>query len=378
MTPGGSAIPEGARLVHIGPHKTGSTAIQVALHDAGDRLAEHGVAYVTTGGYRPRKAGWALGLRGRPSGTEPPPIRQWERFVAAVEAADSLRVCVSNEDFGRATEPLAERVVEDLGGERVHVVSVVRRLDRYLPSQWQERVKAGEERPYDEWLRVVLDTEDPDYDWDRRNVWFSHDVRALVERWLTVVAPERYTLVIGDEADHSVVPHAFETLLGLPVGFIVPDPGRSNRGLSWAETELLRSVNQLLEDRGIERPHRRRLLSVGVLRELQARPAPAGATSPPLPDGAVEPLRALGDRRVDDLERLREQGVHLVGDPGLMRLPSHVGTASTPLPAPPLDLSTAAAALASALATLSSGASDDSDHAAHPDRVTRADPQRPT
>lgn len=368
MTAGGSAIPEGARLVHIGPHKTGSTAIQVALKGAGDRLAEHGVAYVTLGGHRPRKAGWALGLRGRPSGTEPPRVRQWEKFVRAVAATDAPRVCVSNEDFGRATEPLAARIVEDLGGERVHVVSVVRRLDRYLPSQWQERVKAGEERTYDEWLRVVLDTEDPEHDWDRLNVWFSHDVRALVERWLTVVAPERYTLVIGDEDDHSVVPHAFERMLGLPEGFVVPDPGRSNRGLSWAETELLRTVNQLLDARGVDRPHRRRLLSVGVLREMQARPTPSGPKSPPLPDWAADRLRDLGDRRIEEIQALGERGVHVVGDPRLVRMPGDVETASPPFSAPAIDLLTAAEALASSLAAMSLAAPvgrDSAEHDAH-------------
>src|SRR3954469_18011488 len=105
MTAAGSIVPDGTRLVHIGPHKTGSTAIQVALHTARDRLTEHGVAYVTTGGYRPRKGGVALGIRGRPSGTPRPPIRHWRRLVAEVEAADAARVCVSNEDFGRATTP---------------------------------------------------------------------------------------------------------------------------------------------------------------------------------------------------------------------------------------------------------------------------------
>src|SRR4051794_4389054 len=175
MTTAGAAVPEGTRLVHIGPHKTGSTAIQVALHGARDRLAEHGVAYVTTGGYRPRKAGWALGLRGSPSGTSKPPMRQWQRFVEAVEAADAPRGCVSNEDFGRATKRQIARIVAGLGDQRVRVVAVARRLDRYLPSQWQERVKAGEKRGYDAWLRVVLDTDNPQPDWDRRNVWFSHD-----------------------------------------------------------------------------------------------------------------------------------------------------------------------------------------------------------
>jgi hypothetical protein len=355
-------IPEGARLVHIGPHKTGSTAIQVALQAAGDRLSEHGVAYVTAGGYRPRKAGWALGLRGRPSGTEPPPIRLWERFVAKVAAADAPRVCVSNEDFGRATKPQAARVVEDLGRDRVHDVSVVRRLDRYLPSQWQERVKAGEERSYDEWLRVVLDDDAAEPDWDRRNVWFSHDVRALVERWLSAVDPERYTVIVSDEADHSVVPRAFETLLGLPQGFVVPDPSRSNRGLSWAETELIRTANELLEQRGVERPQRRRLLTVGVLRDMQARPTPSGPKSPPLPDWAADRIRELSDRRVADLAALAERGVRLIGDPGLMRMPADVPTAPAALPTPSIDLHVAAETLASALAAMSTDeASDDPD-----------------
>jgi hypothetical protein len=352
MPAAGSTIPDGTRLVHIGPHKTGSTAIQVALHAARDRLAEHGVAYVTTGGYRPRRAGWALGVRGRPSGTTPPPLEHWHRFVEAVDAADAPRVCVSNEDFGRATPSQISRLVQDLGGDRVHVVSVVRRLDRYLPSQWQERVKAGDDRPYDTWLRVVLDRDDPEPDWDRRNVWFSHDVRTLVERWTDVIAPARFTVIVSDEADHSVIPRAFETLLGLPAGFIVPDPSRSNRGLSWAETELIRSVNQLLADRGLPRPQRRRLLSAGVHREMQERPTPSGPKSPPLPDWAADRLRGLSDQRVQDLRALTERGVRVVGEPELMRMPDDVETAPPPLPTPAIDLATSAATLASALVAI--------------------------
>jgi hypothetical protein len=35
----------GARLLHIGPHKTGSTAVQGAFHLARERLAAQGVVY---------------------------------------------------------------------------------------------------------------------------------------------------------------------------------------------------------------------------------------------------------------------------------------------------------------------------------------------
>ena len=39
------ALPDGTHLLHIGPQKTGSTAIQGALHEARDAIREHGVVY---------------------------------------------------------------------------------------------------------------------------------------------------------------------------------------------------------------------------------------------------------------------------------------------------------------------------------------------
>ena len=176
-------LPAGARLIHIGPHKTGSTAIQVGLQAAADELVQHGVHYATGPRHRPDKAGWALGIRGRPAGSERPPMKFWNRLVADVARHPDERVCISNEDFGRARPEEIRTLVADLGGADAHVVAVARRFDRYLPSQWQERVKAGDRRGYDEWLRTVLDTSD-EFDWDRRNVWFSHDTAALVGRWV--------------------------------------------------------------------------------------------------------------------------------------------------------------------------------------------------
>jgi hypothetical protein len=353
MSDAGPTLPSGAVLVHIGPHKTGSTAIQVALESAVERLAGHDVAYVTVGSHRPRKAGWALGIRGRPAGTDRPPMKHWKRLVEAVAGSEAALVCVSNEDFGRATARQATRVVKDLGGDRVHVVAVARRLDRYLPSQWQERVKAGDERGYEEWLRVVLDTDDPEPDWDRRNVWFSHDVGALAERWIRVVgSPERFTMIVLDESDLGQLPRAFETMLGLPAGLVEPDGSRSNRGLSWAETELVRATSAILADAGWGRSRRRRAISPTVLRDMARRSAPPGPKSPPVPEWAVPRLRALSDQRVTDLTVLADRGMQLVGDPELMRLPppEPLGASGATTPGqPPLEIEVAARALASVL-----------------------------
>ena len=53
----------GTRLVHIGPHKTGTTAIQGALHLARERLAAQGVVYPGRG----RQPLWpVLAVTGQP------------------------------------------------------------------------------------------------------------------------------------------------------------------------------------------------------------------------------------------------------------------------------------------------------------------------
>ncbi len=347
MPASGPTLPEGSRLVHIGPHKTGSTAIQVALQEARAELDQHRVVYASGRGHRPDKAGWALGIRGRPAGSEQPPMKHWKALVREVSDAGDQRVCVSNEDFGRATPQQIKRLVRDLGGDAVHVVAVARRLDRYLPSQWQERVKAGDRRGYDDWLKVVLDSTDDEFAWDRKNVWFSHDVGELVARWTDVVGEDRFTLILSDESDRELLPHAFEDLLGLPGGTLKPNPSRSNRGLTWAETELVRAVNGLVEEQGWSRPQRRRYVKAGVLADMQRRPAPPGPKSPPLPLWAADDLRARSDRRI---EQIRAMGVRIVGDPESMRVPVDVPVAAPPLEPPPLDLEIAAAAVAAVVA----------------------------
>ena len=65
-SPAVTPIPEGSVLLHIGPQKTGSTAIQESLHNAREQLAELGVYY--PGPYRrPIEAGWAVLGHRRPA-----------------------------------------------------------------------------------------------------------------------------------------------------------------------------------------------------------------------------------------------------------------------------------------------------------------------
>jgi len=145
----------GTRLLHIGPHKTGTTAVQGAFHIGRERLAAEGVFYPGQG----RQPLWPiLAVTGQPAllGEPRPEISYWDRLVRAIRAAGDQRVVLSSEFFAEADDATARRVVEDLGGRRVHVVVTLRSLTRILPSQWQQYLQNGYSFPYEEWLDGIL------------------------------------------------------------------------------------------------------------------------------------------------------------------------------------------------------------------------------
>jgi hypothetical protein len=319
-------LPAGARLLHVGPHKTGSTAIQVALFEAREALAEYGV-YVPAGARRRREASEEL-FAARPSFEAPLPL--WTALAAEVAAAGNLRVCVSDELFGKARGRTARRIVDDLGGPRAHVLAVARRYDAYLPSQWQERVKAGRTESYEDWLRLLF-ADEPH--WEKNNVWRAHDTVALVNRWVRHVGPDRFTLVVADETDREQLPRVFEELFGLPVGTLATDPARSNQSLAFAEVELMRTVNAAMAERGIAPRDYRGPVNAAVLDAVS--PHPHASRRPAMPDWAAERVRELSAARV---EAVRGLEVCVIGDPEHLRYVGATGPTGTPPPVVPGDL----------------------------------------
>ena len=315
-------LPEGSRLIHIGPHKTGSTSVQSALHGARRQLSEQGV-YYPKGGWRRREGGWALGLPGRWAGTPQPPIEVWDELVREVAAVPELRVCVSNESFARADAETATKIVRDLGGDAAHVVAVARRLDRFLPSVWQERIKSRKTFGYDEWLQVVLRDDKPIYDY--RNVWDSHDLQALTQRWTDLVGPERFTLIVRDESDRGQLHRVFEELLGLSVGTLVPH-AQSNRSLALSEVELVRQLNEARKRNGWDKAAYTSFLNDGLLPMFKNREEAApGPRGPAMPEWALAEVRRLSDQRVDDLRKLP---INIIGDLEWLRVPEDVAASS--------------------------------------------------
>jgi hypothetical protein len=307
-------LPQGARLIHIGPHKTGSTAVQVALFEARDELASMGVFY-PGGSRRRRRASEQLLAAVQEDGSVVGPLRRWRVLVEEVAAAGAVRACVSDERFGKAPDHVVPRIIADLGGDDAHVVAVARNYEALLPSQWQERVKAGYTGSYDAWLEMVLTSGKPQA---AKDVWHAHDTPALVERWVRHVGPERFTLVVADESDRRHLLTAFEQLLGIPDGFLRADPDQSNRSLHLAEIELVRALNLSHRSRQVADADYRRLVAEGVGAVMQVAPEVRGPRRPVLPAWAVPLVRARSEARV---EALRTTDVRVVGDLGHL-LPS--------------------------------------------------------
>ena len=316
-------LPPAARLLHIGPPKTGTTAVQSAFSRERDRLPEFG-AYYAGPGSRPREAVAALT---RPLGDDDKVLAAWHDLVNEVEEAGERRVVISNERFSTADPETAATATAQLGGDRAQVVMVARPLDALLPSQWQQRVRKRRSMiSYDDWLKIVLGPE-PDAE-HFEHFWVLHDLADQIDRWTRATDPSRVTVVVADEGNRDFLPRLFEGFLGLPEGMLVPSKSWSNRSLDRAEAELLRALDHVADARGWERGLYEGTLKPAISSELRAS-APTRRAPILLPEWAVERVNELNEQRRDLL--LAAQ-VRVIGDPTTLAERDLAGSSEDPEP----------------------------------------------
>jgi hypothetical protein len=336
-------LPPTAVLLHIGPYKTGSTAIQSAMFARRDELPQYGVAY--PGNWRRIFGIGHSVLRWAPRGHKLPDIERWERFAAGVREMSDRRVCVSTEDFGRIQKlDRSRKIVEDLGADRLHVVAVARAYHRLLPSHWQERVKSHFVTEYDDWLEQVLgDDEEAEA---HRSFRTSHDVAWMLSRWLPYVPPERFTVIVTDDSDRRLLPRTFEQMLGLPEEFLTLDDN-SNASLSYQATEMLRHVNEVFEDRGWSDVVYTHYLQRGLVPALQSGGrSPLESSIPRLPAWALDAVRHKSQERIRAIE---EAGINVVGDVSTLLPPDDAAAPAEVAPVESISVSSAVTAVAGVL-----------------------------
>jgi len=305
----GLALPPGTRLLHIGPHKTGTTALQRALQEGRERLLEHDVVYPGNGPSHIRGAVAVTGARGL-VGAPKTSMREWRRLVKRVEAAGDRRVVISSEFFDMADDATARSIVEELGGPRVHVVVTLRPLAKILPSAWQQAVRSRLRLSYEEWLKRLF-AETPKIQ-TAKTFWKRHHHDVLIARWAAAVGTDNLTVVVLDESDRMMLLHTFEQMLAVPADTLRFTAGRTNRSLTLPETELVRQLNQEFRRREWSEQAYARFIRLGVVEHLQlTRQPPPDEPGITTPRWALERAAEIGARAAKVIEA---SGVRVVGD----------------------------------------------------------------
>ena len=305
------ALPDGSVLLHIGPHKTGTTAVQGLLASARADMREHGVTYPGRRGahhdearaLREHAAGWAHDSAPLPSD------KVWQRFVRAVHRTPG-RVVASSEFFAQCNADQRARVVEDLGAERLHLLVAARNPGSIALSTWQQVLRDGKAGHLDQWLQERYRREEPGP--ATEGFWSWADSATLLDNWSQVIAPDRIRVVVIDETDRALLPTTFEGLLGLPAGLLSErTPPLSNRSLTSPEAELLRRAIALTKPQltwdefslFYRKGYARHLLDVRAPARDEARPV--------LPRWAAEQAAAEAEWCIS---RLQASGVPVIGD----------------------------------------------------------------
>jgi hypothetical protein len=300
-------VPAGTRLLHIGPHKTGTTSLQAALWTARESMTEQGVRLA---GRSRNPVGAARAVVGQASSysEKPPPIREWRQLVHDVERASEPRVVVSSEFFAHADEAAVRRIVMDLDPSRLHVVVTLRPLARIIPSMWQQNVQAGKRQSLDRWLHTLFPEPGAS---PNASFWTLHRHDELVRRWASVVGTANITAVVVDEGDHAYVLRAFESLLGLRPGTLVLERDLANRSLTYGEAEAVRAFDVAFRKDGGDRATHARVMRYGAAQHMKGRVP--GPTEGPiaLPAWAIPRISETG-RDIGD--HIAASGIRVIGD----------------------------------------------------------------
>jgi hypothetical protein len=220
-------------VIHVGPHKTGSTYLQFSFRALRGDLAARGTVFPEI---------WELG-RGRPSqGLLMSKLRDGHvdelapEFAALLGSGAEL-ILISSEDLSDLDRPALERLRVLTAGHPVRIVFYVRRWSDLIPSAWQEMVKQGHYQTLPEFMLThLLQPEE--------SRLLNFDVR--LSAFTDVFGIESVTLVSYSElSDRGVdlFEHFATNILGwsdapTPRRLKVPNASRDVR-----EAELLRALN---------------------------------------------------------------------------------------------------------------------------------------
>jgi hypothetical protein len=223
------AMPDGGKVLHIGLPKTGTTALQTALHRSRPVLAEQGVFNASPGRHPYPAARFAAGnaLPFRVEQAE----EGWRRVARRFRESTARATIFSSEALFAANQERAQAIAEELGGAP-YIVVTLRALAAQLRAQWQQSFVSNGHRTFDEWMTKRLNNQ------ERLN-WIAP--QRILDAWGPVVGEDKIIFMIASP-DRTAIFRRFEALLGMtPESLEMPH--LDNAALSASGSEFLRQIN---------------------------------------------------------------------------------------------------------------------------------------
>ena len=336
------AIGDDGVLLHIGVHKTGTTALQAAFADAREDLLAFGVRYP---GKLQAQHRAALALLARPwgwnaRGGSVMDRRHFDSLVRRVTRHDG-RIVISSEFFCEAPEDKAKETIDAFGGPgKVTVVVTLRNLGKLLPSSWQQYLKYGLTTAYEPWLEDVFAT--PGSSKMSPTFWRRHDHGAVLSRWSEAAGAENVNVLVLEDVDRSAQFRAFAQMLAVPEDVLVSRMDlTSNRSMTAAEAELLVRLNARVKKQ-MQWTDYVQLVRRGVaLRMVEDREPDPSEPRLATPAWALD---AAAEQGASSVATIKQLGVNVFGDVDALatRVP---GAKDTPPPPSDIPLDAAVEAL---------------------------------
>ncbi len=161
-------------------------------------------------------------------------------------------VLLASEFFSELKASDIAELVDSAGSNTsIEVFFSARRLDKVVPSQYQQFVRSGYTKAPGEYFTNLL--EEPDTDHETRLFWKRHSYDLIVERWAKALGPSQVHVVFVDELQPEFLMQFFETQLGLPEGLLSgSDKIRLNRSLDSEELALVIALRKELGPTRVE------------------------------------------------------------------------------------------------------------------------------
>jgi hypothetical protein len=231
--------------LHVGFHKTGTTAIQESLFSHSDQLRILGINYATKKGKANHREAWALSERywgWKKRGGEQTSIVEWQKRVKDLKS-QKIDSVVSSEFFSEINDDQLNLMANDLKDFDVEVIFTIRPLAKLLGSSYQQYLKYGIKASYEEWLEDIFhNSEKPKF---TPTFWKRHRHEEVISRWANAFGNQKIHLVVVDESEPDLLYDSFNKILKLPAGTLKEVKGLgSNRSLNYPEISLLLAINK--------------------------------------------------------------------------------------------------------------------------------------